>query len=158
MTLRPTRVRELLTLAVAAAAVGWAVVRIGYGNFPPISIFAGASLLPVAALETVVGFVVRARVKNQEIGPARGQLHPITVARAVALAKASAQVGAAVAGVWVGIGLWIAPQRSELAAAAADAPGIVVGVVAGAALAAAALWLEYCCRAPEEPPEDPAAS
>ena len=85
-------------------------------------------------------------------------MHPINVARGVALAKASLQVGSLAAGVWLGFLLWVFPQRGTVTAAAADSPGAVVGLLAGSTLVAAALWLEYCCRAPEDPHDDPATT
>ena len=32
--------------------------------------------------------------------------------------------------------------------------GSVIGLVGGVVLVAAALWLEYCCRAPDDPTDD----
>lgn len=157
MKLKPTRIRELLVIALIATVVAWVATRIAYGSFPPISDFAGASLYPVAAIEAALGFFIRARVNDSQIGADRHQLHPITVARAVALAKASAQVGAAAAGVWLGFLGWVFPQRGTLRAAAADSPGALIGCGAGIVLVVAALWLEYCCRAPEDPTDTPAA-
>ncbi|WP_431956257.1 DUF3180 domain-containing protein [Nocardia lijiangensis] len=158
MKLKPTRVLDLVANVLIAAIVAWIATRIAYANFPPISVFAGASLYPVAAIEVVLAFVIRARVSDHEIGDARNQLHPITAARAVALAKASLQVGSIAAGVWLGFLCWVFPQRGTLRAAAADAPGAIVGMLAGVALVAAALWLEYCCRAPDEPPDESATT
>ncbi|WP_068055421.1 DUF3180 domain-containing protein [Nocardia xishanensis] len=158
MKLKPTRALDLLANVLIAAVVAWIATRVAYANFPPISVFAGASLYPVAAIEVVLGFVIRARVNDQEIGDGRHQLHPITAARAVALAKASLQVGSIAAGVWLGFLCWVFPQRGTLRAAAADSPGAIVGMLAGIALVAAALWLEYCCRAPDEPPDEPATT
>ncbi|MEU2255968.1 DUF3180 domain-containing protein [Nocardia xishanensis] len=158
MKLKPTRALDLLANVLIAAVVAWIATRVAYANFPPISVFAGASLYPVAAIEVVLGFVIRARVNDQQIGDGRHQLHPITAARAVALAKASLQVGSIAAGVWLGFLCWVFPQRGTLRAAAADSPGAIVGMLAGIALVAAALWLEYCCRAPDEPPDEPATT
>jgi len=156
--MRPTKVLDLLANVAIAAAVAWVATRWSYSSFPPITVIAGASLYPVAALEAVLAFVIRARVGDQRIGDGPKQLHPITAARAVALAKASAQVGSLAAGVWLGFLIWVLPQRSQVRAAAADTPGAIVGLVAGVVLVAAALWLEYCCRAPHEPPDEPATS
>lgn len=158
MKLKPTRVRELLANVLIAGVIAWVATRLAYANFPPISTIAGASLYPVALLEAVLGFYIRTRVSNRQIGADSRQLHPITVARALALAKASAQVGSLVAGVWLGFLLWIFPQRGDLRAADADYPGALIGFGAGIALAVAALWLEYCCRAPDDPSDDPAPS
>ncbi|MGW0173359.1 DUF3180 domain-containing protein [Rhodococcus sp. NPDC003322] len=154
--MKPTRVRDLLGLALFAALATWLLVRTFYGSLPPISIFAGASLYPVALIEVVLAFVIRSRVEDHRIGTDRHQLHPITAARAVALAKASALVGAASAGVWLGLLLFLLPERAEVDAAAQDTTGTLVGLVGGVALAAAAMWLEHCCKTPDEPPDEPA--
>ncbi|MGO4614372.1 DUF3180 domain-containing protein [Nocardia sp. 2YAB30] len=156
--MKPTRVLDLVANVLIAAIVAWVATRVAYDSFPPISTYAGASLYPVAAIEAVLAFVIRARVNDDEIGDGRHQLHPITAARAVALAKASLQVGSIAAGVWLGFLCWVFPQRGRLRAAAADSPGAIVGMLAGVALVAAALWLEYCCRAPEDPTDDPATT
>lgn len=158
MKLKPTRILDLVANVLIAAIVAWIATRAAYDSFPPISIFAGASLYPVAAIEAVLAFVIRARVNDHQIGDGRHQLHPITAARAVALAKASAQVGSIAAGIWLGFLCWVFPQRGTLRAAAADSPGAIVGMLAGVALVAAALWLEYCCRAPEDPTDDAATT
>lgn len=156
--MRPTRILDLCANVLLAAMVAWVATNLAYSSFPPISVFSGASLLPVAVLEVVLAFVIRARLENRGIGRSSRQLHPITAARAVALAKASVQVGSLVGGIWLGFLIWLLPQRSELSAAASDTPGAVVGLVAGLALVAAALWLEYCCRAPIDPPDEAATS
>ena len=93
--MKPTRGRDLVALAAFAAVVTWILVRSFYGSLPPVSVFAGASLYPVALIEFVLAFVIRSRVDDRRIGTDRHQLHPITAARAVALAKASSLVGAA---------------------------------------------------------------
>ncbi|WP_067531498.1 DUF3180 domain-containing protein [Nocardia crassostreae] len=155
---KPTRVLDLTANVALAAVVAWIATNIAYSSFPPISVFSGASLIPVAVLEVVLAFVIRQRVENRGIGTDERQLHPITAARAVALAKASAQVGSLVAGIWLGFLIWLLPERSDLRAAASDTPGAVVGLLAGIALVAAALWLEYCCRAPIDPPDEAATS
>nr|WP_232542366.1 DUF3180 domain-containing protein [Nocardia bovistercoris] len=143
---------------LVAALAAWIATRVAYDSFPPISIYAGTSLYPVAAIEVALAFVIRARVNDRQVGGDRHQLHPITAARAVALAKASLQVGSIAAGVWLGFLCWVLPQRGTLRAAAADSPGAIVGMFAGVALVAAALWLEYCCRAPDDPSDDPATT
>ncbi|MEV0947435.1 DUF3180 domain-containing protein [Rhodococcus sp. NPDC049939] len=147
----PTRVRDLLLLAAVAVAGSWILVRVFYGSIPPIPVYAGASLYPVAAIEVVLAFMVRSRIRSHQVGDGPRQLHPITAARVAALAKASALVGAATAGVWGGFLLYVFPQRSYLRAAVSDSPGAWVGLVAALALVGAALWLEHCCRTPDEP-------
>lgn len=154
--MKPTRIWDLALLAVLAAGATWILVRVFYGSMPPIPIYAGASLYPVAAIEAVLAFMIRIRVDDRQVGVGPRQLHPITAARAVALAKASAYVGAATAGVWIGFLLYLIPQRAELQAAVSDSPGAWVGLLAAIALVAAALWLEHCCKTPKDTPDEPA--
>ncbi|MFD6858107.1 DUF3180 domain-containing protein [Rhodococcus sp. NPDC060086] len=156
--MKATRIRDLLALALLAAVIAWLLIRTMYGSLPPIPGYAGASLYLVAALEAVLAFMIRSRVNNHQLGDGPRQLHPITAARSVALAKASALVGAASTGVWVGFLLYLLPQRGIVRAASEDTTGVIVGAVAGVVLVAAALWLEHCCRTPEDPdePSEPA--
>jgi hypothetical protein len=76
------------------------------------------------------------------------------VARLAVLAQASAYVGAAFAGVWVGVLLHVGPAVARLQAAGSDTVTGVVGVVCSAALVAAALWLESICRIPPGPDDE----
>jgi hypothetical protein len=48
---------------------------------------------------------------------------------------------------------YVLPLRSELASAASDTITASIGAVCAAALVAAALWLEHCCRTPDDPNE-----
>ena len=141
---------------VLTGAAAWLLVRTMYGQLPPLPVYAGASLYPVALLEVILAFMIRTRIGNHEIGDGPRQLHPLTAAKAVALAKASALLGAAAAGIWLGFLLYVFPQRAALRAAVSDRPGAIVGLVAGVVLVGAALWLEHCCRTPGDPPDEPA--
>lgn len=151
-----TKVRDLLVVAAVASVAMWMLSASFYGSLPPVRWYAGASLYPVAAVVVVLAFVIRARIKDHRIGDGHRQLHPISAARAVAFAKASALVGAASTGVWLGLLAYLGPQRDTLRAAGEDLPGVVIGVVGGVLLTLAALWLEHNCRTPEDPPEQPA--
>jgi len=141
-----TRVADLVGLWLLAAALSWLLVRIGYGALPPVPVLAGASLLVLAAVEVGLALVLRNRIERR-----RGArlLDPIMAARSVALAKASSLVGALVAGVWTGV-LGLLGARATLAAAAADTPGALVGLVCAVLLVGAALHLERTCRTPGE--------
>ncbi|GEE00002.1 hypothetical protein nbrc107696_04480 [Gordonia spumicola] len=152
-----TRIRDLLVIALVAGVALWIVIRYNYGAFPSLPWPAGVSLYILAVIEFVTGFVVRARVAGRDIGRARGQLHPIAVARVMVLAKASAILGAVAAGGWVGVLVFLL-NNGLLDAARADRPAAVVGAVGGVVLAVAAVWLEHCCRAPDDPESDTDAS
>ncbi|MBX7448349.1 DUF3180 domain-containing protein [Mycolicibacterium sp. 3033] len=150
----PTRRRDLVAGAVAAAVLGYLLVRATYRYFPPITVWTGMSLLGVAVALTGWGFYVRARIRDGEIGVGRGRLHPLAVARSVLIAKAAAWMGAVVLGWWLAVSAYVLPRRDALRVAAADSPGAVVAALCALALVAAALWLQHCCRSPEDTPPD----
>lgn len=151
----PTRRRDLLVAVVVVAVAAYILVIGLYRWFPPITVWTGISLLAMAAAEFGWAFYVRAKINEREIGDARGWLHPLSVARSVTVAKASAWVGAAVLGWWVGVLAFVLPRRDDLRVAAEDTPGAMVAAVSALALVLAALWLQHCCKSPEEPREDP---
>lgn len=147
----PTRYRDLIAAAAATAVFGYLVVHTLYRYFPPITLWTGLSLLAVAAGEAVWAVSVRGRIRDGRIGVGAGRLHPLAVARTVAIAKASAWVGAVMLGWWTGVLFHVLPRRSELRMAAADAPGAVVAALSALALVVAALWLQHCCKSPGDP-------
>ncbi|MCG7595327.1 DUF3180 domain-containing protein [Mycobacterium sp. PSTR-4-N] len=150
----PTRKRDLVAGAAAAAVLGYLLVRATYRYFPPITVWTGMSLLGVAIALAGWGFYVRARIRDGEIGVGRGRLHPLAVARSVLIAKAAAWMGAVVLGWWVAVSVYVLPRRDALRVAAADSPGAVVAALCALALVAAALWLQHCCRSPDDAPPD----
>ena len=147
----PTRKRDLAAAVVVAAVFGYLVVRTLYRYFPPITLWTGLSLLALAAGEAVWAVSVRSRIRDGRIGVGAGRLHPLAVARSVAVAKASAWVGAVMLGWWTGVLAYLVPRRSELRFAAVDAPGVATSAISAFALVAAALWLQHCCKSPGEP-------
>lgn len=157
--LKPTRILDLLLICVVLLAASWLLLSSLYGDLPPIQWYAGASLIPVAVVEMVLAYLIRARVADRQIGNGPKDFDPLLVARCVALAKASALLGAGAAGVWLGFLVYLTPRRGTLVHAAADWPGALVGACAAGALVAAALWLEHCCKSPTDgadPDADPA--
>jgi Protein of unknown function (DUF3180) len=150
----PTRKRDLTAATVLAAVAGYLLVVLLYRWFPPITLLTGVSLLAVAIAEAVWAFYVRAKINDGEIGDGPGWLHPLAVARSVLIAKASAWVGALVLGWWVGVLVYLLPRRGTLKVAGEDTAGAVVAGVCALALVVAALWLQHCCKSPQEPPDD----
>lgn len=151
--LGPTRPRDLLLLAVGAAMLAWVFISYNFGDFPTITWYTSAILLVLAAIEAFAGLAVRRRVADNEVGQAREQLHPVTVARLLALAKASAILGALAAGGWGAITAYLFSLH-DVASADESKVGSVIGAVGGVLLVAAALWLEHSCKSPEEPTDD----
>ena len=145
-----TRARDLVLTGLAAAALVYLLVRVFYGQMPPLPTFAGVTLLVLAAIEGWLGASLRSRIRNP-----RKELQPLTAARAVALAKASSVLGAIMLGTWLAILAYVLPRRADLTAAAADFRSTLVGVICSAILIAAALWLEWCCRTPRDQDNQP---
>jgi hypothetical protein len=147
----PTRIRDLVGYAIAVTVITWLAMRQWYGDLPGLNWFVPLSLLLLAIAETLAANQLRDRIRRRPGAPA---VQPLVAARMFALAKASAVVGAFVLGIWAGLLVYTVPRVDQLAAARDDTRTGIVGVVAALALVAAALWLEYSCRAPAPPDSD----
>ncbi|MGV0715139.1 DUF3180 domain-containing protein [Mycolicibacterium sp. XJ662] len=150
----PTRKRDLAAATAIAAVIGYLLVLVLYKWFPPITVWTGLSLLAVAIAEAGWAFYIRAKIRDGQIGDGPGWLHPLAVARSVVIAKASAWVAAPVLGWWLAVLAYLLPRRSTLRVAAEDTPGVVVAAACALALVAAALWLQHCCKSPNEPQDN----
>jgi hypothetical protein len=150
----PTRNRDLTAATALAAVLGFGLVTVLYRWFPPITVWTGLSLAAVAVAEGGWAFYVRSKINNGQIGDGPGWLHPLAVARSVMIAKASAWVGALVLGWWVGVLVYLLPRRGTLRIAGEDTAGAMVAAVSALALLVAALWLQHCCKSPQEPPDN----
>jgi hypothetical protein len=150
----PTRLRDLAAAAILAAVVAYVVLIGLYRAFPPITVWTGLSLLAFAGAEAGWGFYVRSKIAAGEIGDLGGRLHPLAVAKSVVVAKASAWVGTVVLGWWIGAVAYLVPRRGELQVARNDTAGAVVAGISALALVIAALWLQHCCKSPDDPPDD----
>lgn len=149
-----TRKRDLAATVLTAAVVSYLFIRLLYGDFPPITVWTGLSLFAVAVAEAVWGTSVRRRIRAGQVGVGAGRLNPLAVARSVAVAKASAWVGALALGWWVGVLAYVLPRRSELRVAAADTPGVLIAAFSALLLIISALWLQHCCTSPADPDAD----
>ena len=149
--LAPTRVRDLAGYAAGVTLLTWLALRQWYGELPRLSWFLPLSAALLALAEVIAAGQLRARIRHR---PGAPPVQPLVAARSLALAKASAVVGAVMTGVWAGLLVYVLPRLDFLAAAGEDARTGAVGVVAGLSLVTAALWLEYCCRTPTPPDSD----
>ena len=150
--LRPTKIRDLLLIGLGYVLFGWFLAFSFYSSFPAIHLLVGLPLLVLAAAEAALGLHLRRQIEHGAIGMGRRETHPITVARSAALAKASALVGVLVAGLLAGLLVYLISQLSRLHAAVVDLPGVIIGIVCGVVLAAAAVWLERGCVTPPQRP------
>lgn len=149
--MRFTKPRDLLAAGLVAGLLAHLLIRLAYDTLPPLPTFAGFTLLVIAAGNLWLGFSLRARILRR---PGARPLQPLTAARAVALAKASSLLGAIMLGAWAGVLIYVLPARGQFEAADHDVLSGVVGMVCAALLIAAALWLEHCCKTPEDPHAD----
>ena len=149
--MKPTRARTLLLIIVLAAAVTWAVLDAVYASLPPLTWTGVPALLIAAGAEAWVGRDLRARIQGKRgTRPAP----PLFVARIVALAKASSQTAALLAGVCAGFMIYLSGMTGA-PTPRADLVDASLSFGACLVLLAAALFLEYCCRVPGDPDDDP---
>ena len=145
----PTRTSTLLALAVTSAALTFLLVLTAYGSLPRLSLLGAFSIGVLAVAELAMARVVRSRLRD---GRTRGRaLHPLQVARAAVLAKASSAGGALLLGGYTGMLVWALPRRDELLGVERAAAVAGVSAVVSLALVAAALLLERACRTPPVP-------
>ena len=138
----PTRIRTLALAALICAVLAWLVLRLVYVTLPPLPWTAVPALGLLAIAEAVSGRNVRARLRGEGT-----RIHPITVARMAALAKASSLTAAILGGLAAGFLIYV---LGSLDKPAYRRDALVSGVTFASALAlvAAALYLEYGCRVP----------
>jgi hypothetical protein len=158
--LGPTRARDLIAVAVVAAAAAYLITRLTYSTLPTLPRLAGVTAALLGAGEAIAGVGLRGRIRDNARrpggdgaagrAPRRPPVPPLVAARALAAAKASALAGAAVAGLWFGFGLYVVPESPRVTAAGADTVTAVIGLICAGVLLAGALFLESCCRAPDD--------
>jgi hypothetical protein len=147
---KPTRTRTLLLIVVIVAAVTWAVLTAVYTSLPPLTWTGVPALLIAAGAEVWAGWDLRRRIQRKKgARPAP----PLFVARIVALAKASSQTAALLAGICAGFIIYLSGM-SNAPTPRADLVDASLSFGACLVLMAAALFLEYCCRVPKDPSRD----
>ena len=144
--MKPTRPWVLLLIVVLVAAVTWAVLTAVYTSLPPLTWTGVPALLIAAGIEAWAGRDLRARIQGKRgARPAP----PLFVARIVALAKASSQTAALLAGICAGFMLYLSGMASA-PTPRGDLINASLSFGACLVLMAAALFLEYCCRVPSD--------
>jgi Protein of unknown function (DUF3180) len=143
----PTRLRTLFLIAVVLAVVSWLLLHTVYGSLPPLPWTMVPALIIAAGGEVITGRGLYARILRR---PGTKPVPPLQVARMVALAKASSLAAAVIGGVAAG---FAGAAAGSLPARAAGHDLLTASSTFGAAvvLAVAALYLERCCRVPEDP-------
>lgn len=152
--LGPTRLRDLLLVALVAAVAAYGLTRWNYSSLPQLPRLAGVTAALLGIGEAVAGWGLKQRIHRDEHGEearaaARPPVAPLVAARALSVAKASALAGAAFAGLWVGFGTYVLPSSSTTTSAASDLTTSIIGLICAVVLILGALFLEYCCRVPQ---------
>lgn len=153
----PTRPGTLLGLVLGFGLLAYVVATTAYGSLPVLPRFAPVTIVLLAVVELGMAKVVRDRMEHRrdERGRPRGRpLHPMQVARAAVLAKASSAGGAVLLGIYGGLLSWTLPRRQELAASEQDALVAGLSAVACLGLVVVALLLERVCRRPDDDLDD----
>ncbi|HEU5390647.1 MAG TPA: DUF3180 domain-containing protein [Streptosporangiaceae bacterium] len=149
--MKPTRVSTLAAVAVVCAALGWLLLRTLYAKLPPLPWTGVPALLIAALAEAWTGRDLKARIARR--GEGVKPVAPLFVSRMVALAKATSLAAAIIAGFAAGFDIYLAGSLSA-SVPRQDALTAVITFVAAVVLACAALYLENCCRVPEDPDRD----
>jgi hypothetical protein len=148
----PTRPRDLLAFTLVTAVVAALLIQLAAASLPPFPLLGGATLGVLGIAEAIGGSALRARIRRR---PGTKPVQPLVAARAVLVAKASALAGAIMTGVWVGLLVNVLPDSARVAAEGSDALAGTVGLVCALALIGGALWLEHCCRTPDDDSDPP---
>ena len=107
----------MLAAAVAAVA-GFALADLAYGSLVDLPVYGPVTAAVIAAFELGLAKIIHDKVRG---GSTRRPMHPLQIARAAALAKASSSAGSLLLGLYAGLLAWTFPRRGRLAAAGADA-------------------------------------
>jgi len=148
--MQPTRPWSLLVIAAVGAVAAWIVVRLTFPSLPPLPWTAVPALALLAVGEFGFGRSLAPRLEGR---PGARPIHPTAVPRVAALAKASSAAAAAFGGLAVGFAIYTLPSLAK-PVPRHDALAATCTAVAAIGLAAAALYLERCCRAKEPPHDD----
>lgn len=144
--LRPTGWRLPAGIAFGAAVPALFVTERFYGAFPVLPWTAVPTLLLLAMAEFVTAYHTRRRIRRE---PGTEPVEPLSAARLLALARASAVFGAAAAGWFAGMVLALS-DRLAAPGPREDALTAAITMLAALVLLGAGLVLERSCRVPEE--------
>ncbi|MER7762960.1 DUF3180 domain-containing protein [Streptomyces sp. NPDC097619] len=151
----------LAGIFLIAGVLSWAGARLwnAYGNLPGVPLAAPVVLAVIAAVLLATALSLRSRLKAQrERRPGAKGVEPLMAARSVVFAQASALVAALVAGAYGGTGVFLLMDGLDVPARRDQALYAGLSVLAGAAVIAAALFLERVCRLPEDGDDTDGAS
>lgn len=158
--MKPLRPALLAGLAVGAGALSWAGSRMweALGTLPGVPVAAPVVLflIAVALLATALSLRSRLRAQREREPDAKG-VDPMTAARAVIFAHASALVVALVAGLYGGLGIFLLLGHADTQARRQDLYLAGLSVAGCVAVVVVAFFVQRICRLPDDedtPPPD----
>ncbi|KJY47879.1 DUF3180 domain-containing protein [Streptomyces sp. A1547] len=151
--MKQLRPAVLAGIFAVAGVLSWAGARLwnAYGTLPGVPLAAPIVLGAIAVVLLATALSLRSRLKAQrERRPGAKGVEPLMAARAVVFGQASALVAALVAGMYGGVGVFLWANGLEVPARRDQAWYAAFSVLAGAAVIAAALFLEHVLKLPED--------
>lgn len=109
---------DLIVPFVIIGLTTYVLLKVGYNSLPPLGYLVPVPLTALALVELVAARRVRAAVRHD---PDAKPMTAIAIARCTALGKASAVVGAGIAGAAVALLLRVLPDADTVRASAHDA-------------------------------------
>ncbi|MFD3540374.1 DUF3180 domain-containing protein [Streptomyces sp. NPDC058662] len=159
--MKQLRPAVLVGIFVVAGVLSWAGARLwdAYGILPGVPLAAPVVLAVIAAVLLATALSLRSRLRAQrERRPGAKGVEPLMAARAAVFAQASALVAALVAGMYGGTGVFLLTEYLDVPARRDQAWYAGFSVLAGAAVVAAALFLEHVLKLPEDDEDSPEAT
>jgi len=151
------RIRVLGGIFVVAGVLAWAGARLwnAYGTLPSVPVAAPVVLAVIAVVLAATALSLRARLKAQrDREPDAKGVDPLVAARAVVFGQASALVASLVAGMYGGVGVFLVLNSPDGGPRDDQAVYAGLSVLTGAAVVAAAVFLERVCKLPDDDDDD----
>jgi len=137
--MRRTSLGDLAVPFLILGGTMYVLLRLSYDSIPALSLFVPIPLALLGIAELIAARRVRAAVRHD---PNARPMAAIVIARCVALGKASALVGAGVAGAAAALLVRVAPDAGTVRAASNDLRVAIFLLLAALLLVAAGLLLE----------------
>ncbi|GAA3238058.1 DUF3180 domain-containing protein [Actinocorallia longicatena] len=148
--MKASRAPILAALVIVPALLVWALLRVSYSDLPPLPWTAVPTLLLLALGEIVTAAGLRNRIHHKTAAEKARPVDPLAVARMAVLGKASAHAAAVLAGIFGGFMLFLTGELDK-STPRHDFTVSTASAVAALILVGAGLYLEWCCRIPEDP-------
>lgn len=134
-----TRPADLIIPLLVVGVLAYLLLEVGYESLPPFQWFVAVPIGALAVVEFLVANRVRGAIRHRDsVKP----IAALSVARAVALGKASALVGSALVGAGGALALYVLPDSGRTSAAGHDLRVAIAVLVVSAVLVGAGVTLE----------------